>query len=249
MVPASFALRKRIAYDQGHAPTIDLINFSSSKIYSTLAFLRVMQKYANIFKTVWGTPCTLRLRADFTPLEWAIVFFDDADVENALGYHYVTPYNMPLSKVFVNTSRRAGEDPSITASHELAEMLVDPAINLWASNPDGTLWAWEVCDAVEATSFKIDGFSMSNFQYPAFFEGFRQPESARFDYLGLVSKPFSLLKGGYTLVWDHAGIYREFGSASKRKAFAKEDRRGHRSEYRLGPRGMLEPARLPTPKK
>lgn len=230
----------RAAFDRGGKPTIDLINLSSDKTYSKPSYLKALQQYINsYFSPVWGTPCKLRFAQQFTPTSWAILLIDTPDIENALGYHYVTSFGLPLSKVFVETSKSIGEDPSITISHELSEMLVDPAINLWANNPDGTLWAYETADAVEATSFKVNGFPMSNFVYPSFFEGFRKPKSSKFDHLDAVTRPFSLARGGYTLVWDHAGIYQEFGSDAKRKSFLKEDRRGHRSEYRQGPKAVL----------
>jgi hypothetical protein len=42
----------------------------------------------------------------------------------------------------------------MAASHELAETLVDPANNLWCERSKGTLFAYEVCDAVEADHFR-----------------------------------------------------------------------------------------------
>jgi len=66
-----------------------------------------------------------------------MAFLDSADVQNALGYHDLTPDGLPLSKVFVQTTVQAGQKVSVTASHELAEMLVDPAINLCSTGPEG----------------------------------------------------------------------------------------------------------------
>jgi hypothetical protein len=51
-------------------------------------------------------------------------------------------------------------------------MLVDPGNNLWCGK--GTLYAYEVCDAVEAKHFPVNGLAMSDFVYPAFFEAFHK---------------------------------------------------------------------------
>jgi len=47
-----------------------------------------------------------------------------------LGITTSRPTGLPLSKVFVKSTRAVGQKVSVTACHELAEMLVDPAINL-----------------------------------------------------------------------------------------------------------------------
>ena len=104
----------------------------------------------------------------------------------------------------------AGLQWTVTASHELLEMLGDPDINLTAfvqPNPDaatGLLYAYEVCDACENDQFgyDIDGSLVSDFVYPAWFESFRQPGSTQFDYQKKISKPFELLPGGYIGVFD-----------------------------------------------
>ena len=59
----------------------------------------------------------------------------------------------------------------------------------------------------------------------------------KFDHLGLLKKPFSMTKGGYVTVKKKGKVTEEFGSKAKEKRFAKEDRVGHRSEYRK-PKGL-----------
>jgi hypothetical protein len=87
------------------------------------------------FVPIWGTPAKLVKATKPSSGAWTIVFLDDADTEEALGYHDLTKDGLPLSKVFVKTTLEAGDKVSVTACHELAEMMVDPAINLWV---DGT---------------------------------------------------------------------------------------------------------------
>ena len=89
---------------------------------------------------------------------------------------------------------------SLAASHELAEMLVDPGNNLWCERGKGTLYAFEVCDAVEAKHFPVNGLAMSNFVYPAFFEAFHERNSMHLDPMKTLKRPFQILKDGYAPV-------------------------------------------------
>ena len=122
---------------------------------------------------------------------------------------------------------------SVSASHELVEMLVDPAINMMTTGPDPkTMYAYESADPVEALSFPVKGIPMSDFVYPSYFEVFRKPKSVQFDKMKKVTKTFQILAGGYQIIFKNGKYSQVFGSKAKAKAFAKEDRRGHRSEVR-----------------
>ena len=222
------------AFNQGAVPTIACINSATVGLGVDLdKLVRVLQKFLDdCFTPIWGTPAKL-VKAT-KPLEgaWTMVFLDDPDAPNALGYHDLTANGLPLSKIFVKPTLRVGDKVSVTACHELAEMMIDPAINLWCDGPGGTLYAYEMCDAVEEEEFLIDGVAMSDFVYPAYFEGFRSPRSAQFDYLKKIDHPFQILHGGYSIIRQGTKETEIFGSAAKRLKFANEDRRFHRSEYR-----------------
>ena len=70
----------------------------------------------------------------------------------------------------------------MTASHELLEMLVDPDINMAVlvhpTPNESKLYAYEVCDACQDDSFgyDIDGVTVGDFVYPAYFESFHAAE-------------------------------------------------------------------------
>jgi hypothetical protein len=68
--------------------------------------------------------------------------------------------------------------------------------------------------------------------YPSYFENFHKPGSVQFDRLKKVKRPFQILAGGYQIIFKNGKWSQIFGSEAKRKSFAKEDRRGHRSEQR-----------------
>src|SRR5438477_2215650 len=222
------------AFDHGQVPTIAC--FSKATVDPGVDFDRLiaaLQKFADqYFVPVWGTPARLLKTRGFRKGAWALAFLDRADVANALGYHDLTPDGLPLSKVFVKTTLQVGQKVSVTACHELAEMLVDPAINLASTGPGNVFYAYETADAVEEEEFTIDGIPMSDFVYPAWFEGFRKPGSAQFDYAKKVRRPFQILAGGYMSVFKNGKWTEIFGSRAKARRFRREDRRGHRSTYR-----------------
>lgn len=138
-----------------------------------------------------------------------IFVLDDADQAGALGYHELGAAGVPVGFVFARTARAAGEDWSVTLSHEALEQLVDP----WgdylvdvadaAGNPVGV--ALEVCDACEGESYPKAGVGpdgkpgparpVSDFVYPAYFR--RGPTSGPLDFLGRVKAPLTILPGGY----------------------------------------------------
>ena len=161
-----------------------------------------------------------------------------ADKADALGYHELTFQGQPISKIFVKTTLANNQLMSVTACHELFEMVIDPLANLWSEAADGTEYAYEMSDPVEEDTFLVDGIQMSNFVYPSWFEPFKHPPGTKYDHLGLLKKPFSMTKGGYVIVKKKGKVTQEYGSKAKEKRFAKEDRLNHGSEYRKS-KGLL----------
>jgi hypothetical protein len=197
--------------------------------------------YDKHFLPVWGYPVDLYVTRKPKPSDWQLVYFDDALHKNMLGRHELTYRGQPISKIFVEALD--GEAVSVAASHELFEMVLDPMANLWADQNRHTQYAYEVCDAVEEDSFDVDGVPMSNFVYPSWFEPFRHPPGTKFDHKGTLTAPFSMTEGGYVIKKVNGRkVIRAFGSPAKRRRFAKEDRRGHRSEFR-DPKGVHHPGR------
>jgi hypothetical protein len=92
---------------------------------------------------------------------------------------------------------------SSVLSHEVLEMFIDPNCNLWSNDDKGSAYSFEVCDPVEAPTYDVNGISVSNFVTPSWFDPLAAAH-AQFDKLGHLTKPFSILKGGY-VVYESAG--------------------------------------------
>lgn len=236
------------AFNQGAAPTIAVFNKATTGLGVDLdALIAAMQMYIDKYIVpVWATPAKLVKSTGFIKGAWAVVFLDDADQPGALAYHDLTPDGLPISKVFVRTTIQNGDLVSVSASHELVEMLVDPGINLMTTGPDpATVYAYESADPVESMSFPVNGIPVSDFIYPSYFETFHKAGSVKFDQMGKVKKPFQILSGGYQIIFKAGKWSQIYGSIQKKKAFQKEDRREHRSELRKQARLLrAEPAKI-----
>jgi hypothetical protein len=171
----------------------------------------LQQQVTNDFRPAWGTDAELKMVPKGTqPINgsWWLVILDDSDQAGALGYHDLTPDGLPMGKVFAASDLKAGTSWTVTASHELLEMLGDPDINLTVfvqnDNTTGTLYAYEVCDACEDDSFAypIDNVLVSDFVYPAWFESFRARGTTQFDRMSQIQQPLELLKGGYIGIFN-----------------------------------------------
>jgi len=235
-------------FNQGDTPTMAVFNHATVSLGVDFnKLITALQSYVDKYIAPrWACPANLVKSDDFVKGAWAVAFLDDADVQGALAYHDVTPDGLPLSKVFVKTTLKNHELVSVAASHELCEMLVDPAVQMMCTGPNLKLtYAYESADPVEAISFPVNGIAMSDFVFPSYFEVFRKPRSVQFDQMGKIGRPFQLLNGGYQIVFNGRQWTQVFGSDAKAKKFAKEDRRGHRSEQRKKQTEMAAIARNP----
>ena len=133
---------------------------------------------------------------------WWLVVLDYSDQAGALGYHDLTSAGLPISKVFAASDMQYHHSWTVTASHELVEMLVDPWLNLCAIGPDNRIWAYEACDAVEADGlgYAIDGVAVSDFCLPAWWEPPRG--GLKVDFGGHIGRPLQLAAGGYSQYLD-----------------------------------------------
>jgi hypothetical protein len=151
-----------------------------------------------------------------------IHFFDSAHQATDFGWHVVDGQGLPYSHVFADASIAAGSDwitgpdsLSLTASHEVLEMLIDPSANGYSFDGRQRLWAQEVCDPVQARAYGINASGMrvpvSDFVLPSYFN---RNAAAPYDQLGVLTKPFSVDKGGYAVfqkaLADHEKAGRRF---------------------------------------
>jgi hypothetical protein len=175
----------------------------------------------NEFAAAWGfIPPTVSFSGDGTVDTGAfhVLIVDDATQAGLLGFHDEDQEGKPRAFVFAKTIREFGEEPSVTLSHEILELVLDPTCTLWHQAPDGKLRALEACDACQSASYPkrvgdVDVL-VSDFVTPNYFDA-TPIDGERFDHLGKLSGPCpALLSGGYDIVVDTNGVpTQEFASA------------------------------------
>lgn len=203
------------------------------------------------FAPLWGTAADLVFvpkagRPD--PKSWWLSIMDNSDIQGALGYHDVTSAGLPLGKVFAKTDIQYGYSWTVTASHELLEMLADPEINLTVFDQNsisgGRLWAYEICDPCEDDSqgYLIGNTRVSDFVTPQYFQR-HLPGGTKYDYKGLIRAPFQILSGGYMAVFDiRSGTGWKVTTSDGKPSFRARPGKGSRRERRFTPRDLWVPS-------
>jgi hypothetical protein len=204
-----------------------------------------MQKQlSNDFGLAWGISAHVSFypkNKPVPPKTSQLIILDTSDDADALGYHDLTDDGYPLGKVFAKSDLDYGASWTVTLSHELLEMLVDPSINLVVSADDARgntiFYAYEVCDAVEADEdgYTIDGVQVSNFVLPAYFETFHKP-GTKYDFLGLLQGCVPAMRPGGYLSLLRPGSAKGWTQISARENQAPRPRVGSRRERRRTPK-------------
>ena len=162
-------------------PTISVVNFSDLSDSDVQAAIRaVNRQIQEDFAPIWGAIWDLRLHGssfdaddidslveEYIQGEAVLYIVDQGHLPGAAGYHSINGREMPFGFVFVTDP----DDWTVTLSHEALELIIDPTVNVLVPGPDPrpgrdnntVLHAYEVCDAVERTSYLIDGVRVSNF--------------------------------------------------------------------------------------
>jgi len=165
----------------------------------------VQKQVMRDFEPIWGVNATIdsfEVLQDVPIGYWPVIVRDDIGVPGAAGIH-LDDDGQPFALV------EAGPGWSLTASHEVLEMLADPfGDRLIAGDsvkPDqGRVeYLVEVCDPSEAPEFAytVNGVLVSDFYTQAYFD----PVGAlgvRYGFTGALTGPRQVLRGGY-LSWHN----------------------------------------------
>jgi hypothetical protein len=215
------------------------------------------------FEPYWSLGATLRLEGRSTRKpdriklpdlrgDAVIYLWDQVDVPDALGYHEANARGIPYGFVFTELEENLGEAWTVTLSHEALELIADPQANLLVAGPhpeeDRTVFHWyEMSDAVQGETYRIDGVEVSNFVLPLYFTPTAEAGS-RNDFLGHAHAgetlpSFGINPGGYIGFFDpkqddHVTFALEGdGQARKRlaakKALAQDRLVAGRRAYRI----------------
>ncbi len=154
------------------------------------------------FGPIWGVQAKLIAVAPGQPTPrgaWTLTI--QAQVQGQLGFHHDED-GRPRAVIEYDPAW------SLTASHELLEMLVDPLGNRILPGPsptggkDEVHFLVEVCDPCQQAghAYAIDGLVVSDFLTPAYYDPDAPPEAPR-SFNGSVTASFEVLEGGY-ITWQ-----------------------------------------------
>ena len=181
----------------------------------------------------------------------AIIYVGDSTedpttgVTGALGYHADNHRNVPYGFIYLDICKEAGENWTITLSHEVLELLGDPTAATTISGPaphghthsGAVYYDLEVCDPTQGDSYVIDNVHVSNFVGKAYFK--LAGGTGKTNFLDLDLKPFGVRPMGYFQFEDNTGGHQVEGQdvaralALKKTRMAKV-RRNSRREAFLG---------------
>ena len=195
------------------------------------------------FQPLWGIGASVEFfpRRRVPQNYMRLVLLDTSDEADYLGYHDLTPSGRAQSKVFC---KGIGKKWTVTASHEILEMIADRYVNKAATLelPGGgmRLYSIEVCDPVQEQTYFIGHTEVSNFVTEAWYYP-PQRKWSMYDFLKKLKAPFTLARGGYISVYtfgDGKGWHDL--TRSEEQHMMKRPRVGSRRERRRLPQHMLQ---------
>jgi hypothetical protein len=133
---------------------------------------------------------------------------DDFESDRLSGLHLNAFTRQPFALV------EASDTWSVTLSHEVIEMVVDPYGNhlVAAMHPleprERVKFLVEVCDPCQAIWYPVNGVPVSDFYTPRYFDPVGVDRS-RYSFTGSLEYPLQILDGGY-LSWidpEDSGLY------------------------------------------
>jgi hypothetical protein len=220
---------------------ISIVNFSAIPDAEVERALRAINRQIEgDFAPYWSMAALLRLEGRSTARpelqrppdlrgDAIIYLWDELNIADALGYHDANNQGIPYGFVFTEIAREINEPWTVTLSHEALELIGDPSANVLAagphpSDPEKLVFHWyEMCDAVQAEHYPIDGVEVSNFVLPLYFTVDNEP-GGRNDFLnrpapGGPLRSFGIKPGGYVGFYDpEMGSHETFALASDRLA-------------------------------
>lgn len=184
---------------------------SPTKIKAVIAAINAQVQQQ--FGPAWSISASVRASTAMgnTRPDGILYLQDEVDVEDALGYHDETNAGMPYGVVFTALADELGEDWSVTLSHEVLELLLNPLVNAYSLGehpeiPGRVVAVWrEACDAVQASTYTLKNVTVSNFVMPHYFT-WAAESGIKNDFLGRKVNG-SLLESLGTLPGGYFGYY------------------------------------------
>lgn len=190
------------------SPTVALVSATERIQFPavTAVAAALQRQVIEDFQPVWGGTATVvavQSVKEIPHYAWPVIVLDKDLGGGALGYH-LDQNNRPYAFVEATASW------TLTASHEMLEMLADPfgnrkqiAASLAPERFSGNLqYLVELCDPCEAPEFSYtkNGVPVSDFITPDFYHTERP--GTHYSFRGNIARPVEILEGGYISFLD-----------------------------------------------
>jgi hypothetical protein len=158
------------------------------------------------FAPRWRVAATVGAYPSAPPGTWRIDLVHSTGQAGSLGFH-ADANHQPFAKVAVDIGQW-----TVTASHELLEMLGDPwgnrlhgarALPGWQGTSPRVRYLLELCDPCEAFTYQVGGVELSDFLLPAFYRSSTHATPG-YSHTGALTEPLQIADGGYISFIDPA---------------------------------------------
>jgi hypothetical protein len=209
-----------------HVALVSLTSSIPMNVFLQVA-AAVQKQVTRDFTPAWGLPATVNAFADIesvpTDYHLVVVFGESAELadrlEFAIGPEAAARLldlfdREQLAGVHLNEFTRqpfalvdATEAWTVTASHEVLEMIADPFGNRLIAaalrgDPNRRVnYLLEVCDPCLSTFYPVNGVPVADFYTPQYFDPVRT-EGTRYSFTGEIERPLQILEGGYVSFID-----------------------------------------------
>ncbi len=193
----------------------------------------------------WKLAATVGAYPEPPPGTWRIELHDTIPEEGAAGIH-LDEHGQPYSLVAM-----ADGDWTVTTSHELIEMLVDPFASRlhtakllagWSgpAAPARVHYLLEPGDPCETISYQVGGVPVSDFVLPSFYRSTGRGSDAVYSHTGAVKNPLEVLDGGYISFFGPDKLYQRFVKGGQDEDVAVQPEAADPEGRRLGLREIAD---------
>jgi hypothetical protein len=229
--------------------TIDTVDIPMAEIANAVG------KQLEQFAKAWGS-MTWDLTRDLHRQGFRIILRDYTSDPTAIADHwrvggkpYATVYARDVLRLANGSWLKGKNSVSATVSHEVVELLADPAACYYVDGQDDWMYALEVADPVQDDYYNIDGVAVSNFTFPDYWNPWaHKTRLHKLDQMGRITRPFEVRDGGYLVRYKgrrQSFVYGPKFAIARRRA--KESKPNGRTRRRLEQIGKLSGMRVLLP--
>lgn len=153
------------------------------------------------FAPIWGRDIVVEYDPNPEGYDWIFKMVDRLSQHDsvAAGWHTLDDSGRVISEI---KASRGIDQVSVSLSHEVLEAAGNDSVNRYAINwRDGLLYAMEVCDPVQASTYRRGDFLVSDFVTPDWFSNSRTVRTDETAFNARV-RPFTVQRGGFAIRYD-----------------------------------------------